>query len=253
MGQLLAILSCDSTSLNLITWHALSGQAGTLWMTKEWCALNSPALMEHFPINHIQLWMALNGSVCVRVGATRSASQRQQKAFTLSVSFSLRATRVWNCCVHQTGGLSKLISLRERAYVVTFQSIFKVLLAPDRRWGGGEEKQRKTPNMVWQPALIRPSFFFFCHPTVPACSQRNSSDENELKISVYSCWCCSKPVWILKNIDEKNLTDEGSLSCSYSEIILWPGRVKIQNRDTLWNERESAIKLVRNLSEIFAR
>lgn len=134
MGQLLAILSCDSTSLNLITWHALSGQAGTLWMTKEWCALNGPALMKHFPINHIQLWMALNGSVCVRVGATRSASQRQRKAFTLSVSFSLRATRVWNCCVHQTGGLSKLISLRERAYVVTFQSIFKVPLAPDRRW-----------------------------------------------------------------------------------------------------------------------
>lgn len=124
---------------------------------------------------------------------------------------------------------------------------------PRSQVGGGEEKQRKTPNMVWQPALIRPSFFFFCHPTVPACSQRNSSDENELKISVYSCWCCSKPVWILKNIDEKNLTDEGSLSCSYSEIILWPGRVKIQNRDTLWNERESAIKLVRNLSEIFAR
>lgn len=31
-------------------------------------------------------------------------------------------------------GLSKQISLRERAYAVTFQSIFKVLLTPDRRW-----------------------------------------------------------------------------------------------------------------------
>jgi len=41
----------------------------------------------------------------------------------------------------------------------------------------------------------------FCHPTVPVCSQRSNSVENELKISVYSCWCCSKPVWILKNID----------------------------------------------------
>lgn len=61
------------------------------------------------------------------------------------------------------GGLSKQISLRERAYAVTFQSIFKVLLTPDRRWelylliirvfflgGGGafEEKQRKTPNAI---------------------------------------------------------------------------------------------------------
>ncbi len=149
---------------------------------------------------------ALNGTEwkCVCQGGGDSLCiSKTAKGFYAKCKLQPESYRSTKLLRTSDGGLSKQISLRELAYTVTFQSIFKVLLAPDRRWerqfhllimrgfGGrgifssevwrkamqNSKRHRAAPFLVWQPALIRP-FFFFCHRTVPARSQRNSSLAN---------------------------------------------------------------------------
>ncbi len=131
MGQLLAILSCDSTSLNLITWHALSlgRQEPCEWQKS---GAHSTALLSWSTSQSIT--SSTEWKCVCQGGGDSLCISKTAKGFYAKCKLQPESYRSTKLLRTSDWGLSKQISLRELAYTVTFQSIFKVLLAPDRRW-----------------------------------------------------------------------------------------------------------------------
>lgn len=134
-------------------------------MTKEWCAWKVPALMEHFPINHIP---ALNGTEwkCVCQGGGDSLCiSKTAKGFYAKCKLQPESYKSTELLRTSDGGVIKAyqtkgagihghISEHLQSAARPRSQVGAAISSPDneRLWGSlaqkFEEKQRKTPNTV---------------------------------------------------------------------------------------------------------